>query len=147
MTSMPPLCAGEERQADESEQDVQQTDAAPRRKPSAPPATRTPNVWPVSGTGGVAMYDLRREPDEQGARGDEDDVPHAGVHPLGQIDRNEEIGEGDAPIRGSAAVDPRDNDRHRRESSIRVHPRTGQHRRHSYWTARMIEMRLAMRAG
>ena len=74
-------------------------------------------------------------------------MPYAGVHHLGQVDWNEEIGEGDAPIRGGAAVEPWDGDRHRRESSIRVHPRTGPVPDHSYWTARMIEMRLAMRAG
>ena len=72
--------------------------------------------------------DLGREDDEEGPGKDQHDVPHAGVHHLGHAHRHEEIGEGDASVRGGAAVESRDGDRHRRESSIRLIPeitRTG----------------------
>src|SRR6478736_4302992 len=75
------------------------TDETPRRSPSAPPTSSTPNVWPVIGTG---------------------DVARPGTDALAEADWQEEIGEGDPPLVQRQPVDPRYDDRH----PIAVPPRT-----------------------
>ena len=95
------------------------TAANPRRDPSAPPTTRTPNVWPVIGTGCTDDVDLGGQEDEQRAGHDERDVADARVDPLADADRDEEIGDREATFRGRRAVESRDGDGHR-DSGARV---------------------------
>ena len=126
---------------------------SPRRKPSAPPTSRTPNVWPVIGTGraGHGDDDQRRQVDEQGPGDDEGGVADPGVNALADADGDEEVGDGEAALRGRGAVEPRDRERHL-DSGIGGHacgdrqPESSSSG-HSYWTARTMDSRLAMRAG
>ena len=147
----PAPALGEERQPDQAEQDVQRDGREP-----APGAERAAHDEHTEGLAGprdglVQDVDLGGHEDHQRPGDDQHDVPETGVEALGERDGDEEVGDREAAFRSGRAVQPRDGDRHL-DSATRGPRRVRPTERslasdHSYWTARTMDSRLAMRAG
>ena len=148
----PALALGEERQPDQPEQDVQRDRDEPAPEPER--AADEQHAEGLAGdrdrAAGIGMYDLRRQVDEQRAGDDEGDVADPCVEALADADGDQEIGDREPAFRGRRAVEAGDRDRQSRlrcggHRPVTVAPSLAS--RHSYWTARTIDRRLASRAG
>ena len=159
----PPLPSAKNGSADDPISDVQ-PDARERRdgSPSAPPTSRTPNVWPVTGTGvpGIGIDEPRGQRAMSSAPSDDQgDVRGRGCRSA----RRAAIGTRKSAIVrprsvGRQPVQARRGDRHRATAPSEADPvprlprrlrAAGRvyHRPYSCWTAATIARRLASRAG
>ena len=114
MTVSPPLALGEERQADDTEEDVQRNGDEPAAE--AEGAADQQDAERLAGDRDGRAWDrdgqTRRQKDEQGAGDNQGDVPDSGVQALADADRDEKIGDREPVVLGRRAVEPGDGERH-----------------------------------